>query len=96
MKSVTFVKLTREESIVLARAEEILSELEDQFPDGDDLIEIVGNALAYLTIAMEKLEGMGNDFRIPLEWPELVEREGKPQPKKDLDYSWKGTVPESY
>lgn len=92
MKSVTFVKLTREESIALARAEEILNELEDRFPDGDDLIEIVGNALAYLTITMEKLEDMGNDFRIPLEWSELVES----QPEKSLDYSWKGTVPESY
>lgn len=96
MKSVTFIKLTREESIVLARAEEILSELEDNLPDGDDLIEIVGNALAYLTIAMEKLEDMGNDFRIPLKWSELVGSEDESRHEESLDYSWKGTVPESY
>ena len=96
MKSVTFIKLTREESIVLARAEEILSELEDNLPDGDDLIEIVGNALAYLTITMEKLEDMGNDFRIPLKWSELVGSEDESRHEESLDYSWKGTVPESY
>ena len=96
MKSVTFIKLTKEESIVLARAEEILSELEDNLPDGDDLIETVGNALAYLAITIEKLEDMGNDFRIPLKWSELVGSEDESQPKESLDYSWIGTVPESY
>lgn len=88
MKSVTFVKLTREESVALARAEEILSELEDKFPEGDDLIEIVGNALAYLTITMEKLEDMGNDFRIPLKWSELLESEDEPQPEELLEDCW--------
>ena len=73
MKSVTFIKLTNEERIALARANEILHELQEHLGANEQVESFRYRAVKNLDEVMSYLEDMGNDFRIPWAWDEVVE-----------------------
>ena len=107
MEFMTAVKLTKTEIAVLSRAHEILEELGTTLPSCHHAYEPTGEAFAYLGVVISYLSAMGNDFPFLHEekddpqpeelledcWEFTAERPDYP---KSLDYSWKGTVPESY
>lgn len=92
MKSVTFIKLTDKERLAMIRTEEALEELQEHVNVDSGMLEEVELAHKHLINIMCYLEDMGNKFGLPIE----EEDEPKPKSEKSLDYSWIGTVPESY
>lgn len=86
MKSVTFIKLTDKERLAMIRTEEALEELAEHVNVNSSMLEEVERAHRHLINIMCYLEDMGNEFVLPI----------KEEDEKGLDYSWKGTVPESY
>ena len=73
MKSVTYISLTNEERITLARAYEILHELQKHLGANEQVEDFRYRAVKNLDEIMCYLEEMGNDFRIPQHWVDEVE-----------------------
>lgn len=73
MKSKTYISLTNEERIVLARASEILDELEEHLTSNEGMEAFRYEASRNLVEVLCYLEDMGNDFRIPQHWVDEVE-----------------------
>ena len=73
MKSVIYIKLTNEERIALARASEILHELQEHLRANEQVESFRYRAVKNLDKVMSYLVDMGNDFRIPYSWDEVVE-----------------------
>lgn len=105
MESITIVKLTKIECAVLARAVEILEELQDYISHNHSAREELEEAWRCLGNTIIELENMGNKF-IPLaleeelepeetwgeeDWEE-EEEDDEPQPEELLENCWEFTI----
>lgn len=85
MKSKTYISLTNEERIVLARASEILDELEEHLIGKVTIDAQREEAQRGLIEVMSFLEDLGNDFRIPTFWREWVEEKIEQDYEPDVE-----------